>query len=675
MAQTDTRSQEDAVGGPGRLQFFGVWLTLGLAVMGVLLAMTYQAAAVPLPGRVRPDPVTTLTAGLLEFLAGLSSLATIGMVIAAGVYSPLTRHHHELGERGKGLIRWGSRAAQMWFAFALLMSVFGAGFNAGVPFTTVLGDLGTFIWSVQWAAAWLVTAIAALIVAFMLRAAKTFGGAAAAAYLAILAMLPPVVTGNVTVGADHDFGTDGAIVATLAQTVWFGSAIAVAVRGRRGAVGERLSRHQGIAAVMLIAYAAGRGLQAWFELAGTSPTDSVFGWFLIGLALCVVALAVRLLLRNRALRAEREDRALRAGEDRAYASAVGDLAILVAVVAIQAITSYIPPPRFAVPQPDIQINYLGYTVNTPPLLSNMFLLGRPTLFLVAIAVVCTALYLWGYIVLRRRGGDWPWVRVLCWVAGWAVFVFVTATALWKYSAVAFRYHMLVHMTINMVAPTLLVIGGPITLALKTLRVSPDHSMPGPREMITAVLGWKPLEVILNPLLVTLNFVASFYVLYFSELFGTMMKYHWAHQLMMIHFLISGSLFYGQIIGTDRPPRALPHVAKLGLLFAAMPFHAFFAVGLMMASNVIGGKFYQALDMAWVPDLMHEQQIGGQITWATGELPMLLIIIVLVAQWVRQDSREAKRKDRAMDSGLDDSFEAYNEMLAELAKREQNRLQK
>ncbi len=55
--------------------------------------------------------------------------------------------------------------------------------------------------------------------------------------------------------------------------------------------------------------------------------------------------------------------------------------------------------------------------------------------------------------------------------------------------------------------------------------------------------------------------------------------------------------------------------------------------------------------------------------------MLLVILILMAQWLGSDQRDARRKDRAMDEGLDDSFDAYNEMLAELARREEDKLQK
>jgi putative copper resistance protein D len=139
--------------------------------------------------------------------------------------------------------------------------------------------------------------------------------------------------------------------------------------------------------------------------------------------------------------------------------------------------------------------------------------------------------------------------------------------------------------------------------------------------------------------------------------------------MAVHFLITGYLFYWLVIGVDRAPRPLPHIAKLGYVFAAMPFHAFFAVAVLSGGAIIGQNFYVSLDLHWLTDLAAQQRAGGQVTWATGEIPLFIVIIALVGQWFNQDQREARRKDRAADAGLDDSLDAYNEMLAALAARD------
>ena len=88
------------------------------------------------------------------------------------------------------------------------------------------------------------------------------------------------------------------------------------------------------------------------------------------------------------------------------------------------------------------------------------------------------------------------------------------------------------------------------------------------------------RLLTHPLVSLALFVGSLYGLYFSPIFAAALPYHWAHQLMWLHFLLVGYLFFWPIIGVDRSPRPLPHVARLALLLASMPFHAFFGVVLL-----------------------------------------------------------------------------------------------
>jgi len=170
----------------------------------------------------------------------------------------------------------------------------------------------------------------------------------------------------------------------------------------------------------------------------------------------------------------------------------------------------------------------------------------------------------------------------------------------------------------------------------------------------------------HPLVTLPLFVGSYYALYFSGLFAAALPVHGAHVFMNLHFLVSGLLFFWPLIGIDPAPRRLPPAARLGVLFASVPFHAFFGVALMSAGTVIGGAFYRALALPWVTDPLRDQQAGGGIAWASGELPLLLVVIVLLVQWSRQDERSARRDDRRADMDGDAELTAYNAMLSHLA---------
>jgi hypothetical protein len=136
--------------------------------------------------------------------------------------------------------------------------------------------------------------------------------------------------------------------------------------------------------------------------------------------------------------------------------------------------------------------------------------------------------------------------------------------------------------------------------------------------------------------------------------------------MNLHFIVVGVLFFWPLIGIDPAPRRLPPVARLGVVFASVPFHAFFGVALMSASEVIGGDFYRALALPWVPDPLRDQQLGGGLAWASGEIPLLLVVVALLVQWSRIDERSARRDDRRADADGDADLAAYNAMLRRLA---------
>jgi putative copper resistance protein D len=80
------------------------------------------------------------------------------------------------------------------------------------------------------------------------------------------------------------------------------------------------------------------------------------------------------------------------------------------------------------------------------------------------------------------------------------------------------------------------------------------------------------RILTHPLVVLPLFVGSFYAIYFTGLFEVLMSSHLGHIAMNAHFLLVGYLYYWVIIGVDPTPRRLPHIVKLGILLAAVPFH-------------------------------------------------------------------------------------------------------
>ena len=250
-----------------------------------------------------------------------------------------------------------------------------------------------------------------------------------------------------------------------------------------------------------------------------------------------------------------------------------------------------------------------------------------------------------------------------------MLLFATSSGLGRYMPAMFSMHMAGHMLLSMLAPILLVLGAPTTLALRALPTAGKGNPPGPREWLLAGLHGPWSRFFTHPVVATVMFVAGFYALYFGGIFEAAASHHGAHLVMNAHFLLTGYLFYWAVIGIDPTPRVIPPIGKFGMLFASIPLHAFFGVVLMGMSAILAEKFYRSLQLPWHTDLLGDQHLGGSIAWAFGEIPLVVVLLALLIQWQRSDRRTSTRMDRAAERDHDADMTAYNAMLAELARRD------
>ncbi|HWL60522.1 MAG TPA: cytochrome c oxidase assembly protein [Microbacteriaceae bacterium] len=664
MSTVDAAVPAEAVDAPLTPRRAAWWLVAAGLALAVPLATTIAAGAAPYERLLRgfPGMDVAVAATVLRVVAESSGFVTVGALIwllflrdAAPSAARVLHDGIELR-----LLRWASSA---WvLSTAGLVVVIAADAN-GVPLArlTELGALGYLAQASAFPAAWLVTFAAALIACVAAWFALRWTGLLLPLWASAFGVLAPVVVGQVLVGPDHDYGSDAAIFQTLAATVGFGVIVVATLRVATGRSlpAASLRRLLLVVAVALPVIVVTDAVIVWFKLAGTGLLESVTGWQLLARWLVLAVLLAVAVVAGIGWRHGRLS-------DRRIARLLTTATIAIAAwVGIGIAMTRIPPPQYFVPTSISQV-FMGFEVAEAPTIPVLFTMWRPNLLFIGIAVAAVTVYLVAVGILRRRGDTWPRGRTLAWLLGWAIVVFVTSSGFGKYSAPDFGVHMIVHMSLSMLAPGLLVLGGIITLLLRAARAGHDRTA-GPHDWITWVLHWRVLRVVYNPLVVFVAFIGSYYGLYLTGLFGEAMRFHWAHQFMNVHFLIVGYLYYGLIIGVDRPPRPLPHIGKLGYVLAAMPFHAFFGVILMTSSVLIAEQFYRYLDLPWA-DLAAQQYLGGGVAWAGGEIPLMIVIAILAIQWGRQDAKEAGRKDRHLDTGRDDEFDAYNRMLARLAER-------
>lgn len=299
----------------------------------------------------------------------------------------------------------------------------------------------------------------------------------------------------------------------------------------------------------------------------------------------------------------------------------------------------------------------------PPLTPGRALeLGGDPVLLVGCLLVL-ALYGVGVARLVRRGDSWSPGRVIAFTLGVLSIAAVTATRLNDYGMVLFSAHMVQHMVISMVSPILLLLGAPVTLLLRALPAA-GRGRRGPRELLVALLHSRYARAVTSPLFTIPLFVASLYGLYFTPLFDFLMGSRLGHLAMMGHFLAVGLVFFWPIMGVDPGPRRAGHLMRMLELFATMPFHAFFGIALMMATEPLVGS-YEEIPATLGTDPLADQSAAGGIAWAFSEIPTVIVLLALVVQWYVAEQRTSRRLDRAADRDGDAELAAYNTYLAQL----------
>jgi putative copper resistance protein D len=644
-----------------------VWWLGGaaLAVAVLVLAAWFGGALAGsrLTGLADAGPLTTVALPVLRLVGDVVAAVTVGCTVFAAFLLPgLDR---TVGPAGYRLLRLAGLVAGVWALTAAGLLVLITSDLLGRPLaqTTPRAVLSVAL-SVSQGQALVWQVGLAATVAVIARVAISRTGAAMAAVIALVAVVPPALTGHAAGAGGHQLAVSSLVVHVIAASLWAGGLVALLlVRPRRllVTVAPAFSR---IALVSFVAVAVSGVANAAVRLGGLGPlVGSRYGLLVLGKVAAIAAVgAVGLLHRRWSLRR------LAAGQPGAFLQlAGGEIVLFAATFGLAAALSRTPTPVPTNPDEyDPITELLGFPM--PPPLSATRLVGPvlPELLILTFVVAAGWAYVVGVRRLRQAGHHWPWGRTVCWLTGLALLAAATNLGVARYAYVLFSVHMAQHMVLTMVVPLLLVAGSPVTLALRTLREPADPAVRAPRQWLLAILHSRVARFYTHPLVALAIYVVGLYGLYFTDLFSALMRSHTGHLAMIVHFVFSGYLLTWVLIGSDPGRRRWSPPILLLVLFASMVFHAFFGVAMMQSTDIVGGSWYDLVHPPWAGTSAADQKMAGGIAWAFGEIPSAVIAVMLVRQWMRDDEREQRRLDRAADradaAGVEDDLERYNAFL-------------
>ncbi|MBU3734103.1 MAG: hypothetical protein FGM60_00650 [Candidatus Planktophila sp.] len=486
--------------------------------------------------------------------------------------------------------------------------------------------------------------------------------------LTIAGLIAPVFESHAASSGSHLLVIGSLVIHVIALSFWVGGVIALAFLSTqdRAVAVPRFSQMALWAAIAVVISGA---VNAWARLNFVDAWNSSYAFIVLGkIAATVILVWIGYL--HRKLLAKKSSI-----DWMGFARLISVEAVIMVVTVIMGtwLSTTSSPDRPGDQEFNPALSIVGIETPPAPTLSRVLFSYEPNALMIGILTLMVALYIKGVVVLTKRGDKWPVGRTIAFALGIAATDFATSGGLGLYAQFSFSYHMMSHMVLGMIAPIGLVLGAPMTLALRTLPQGRNSDERGVRGSLLAALHSKIGVLYTNPIVALAIFDGSLFALYFTDLFAILMQSHTGHLFMSLHFLAAGFLFFFIIIGVDPNPRRVHHLVQIVILFAAMSIHAFFSVALMSTTTLIDNGFYASLQTPWLGDSLADQKLGGSIGWAMGEIPILIALVATFINWMRDDSREAKRIDRntarqaAM--GEPDDLANYNQYLQELAQRD------
>jgi len=656
-----------------RVVIFGsVLIAIGIAATAIGLMVTgssYQSAA---EGISDTGPFVAWGVAILRVLTDIAGIVTIGFLVSAAFLDPSGKNG-VLSAAGRKDILRGSWAAAIWAVLALVQAFFLLAYVLGVSLVEALTPSVVSTYATD------VPATRALIVMFFIAAVISLGGfitsttdvSAAGIVLALIAISLPSLAGHGAGLGDHALALTAGIAHVVAAALWVGGLVVLLFHAikRDIPLGRALERFSPLALIAIILLAVSGLSNAYTRL---NTFDELFSTGYGQVILAKVALIIGLGLFGFQLRRRVIPTMSSPGAHKRFTKvAVVEVIIMFAAAGLGVALATSAYPRVEELLPTFGESLLGYPYPPAPTVSGVVFGFQFEPFFLTGSLIAAALYVIGFVRLRKRGDAWPAMRLVSWMAGIAIVIWCTNSGIALYSQVSVGLHMVNHMTLTMLGPIFLVLGAPATLALRALKPSSAGER-GPREWLVLFLNSRINGFATNPFFVFFIYVIGLYGLYLTPAFGWLMGSHIGHVVMQLHFIFAGYLFYWVLIGIDPRPHPLPFWGRIILLLLAISVHAFFSVILMMGTTPMAIEWYGIVRPEWVVDPIADSIYGGQVAWGIAEFPALIVFIAIMVQWARSDDRDAKRKDRQAERDGDAELNAYNERLASLHQGSQGR---
>jgi putative membrane protein len=244
--------------------------------------------------------------------------------------------------------------------------------------------------------------------------------------------------------------------------------------------------------------------------------------------------------------------------------------------------------------------------------------------LVLLGVLAAVAYLTAvrHDAARRR---WPPARTAAWLAGVALLLVGSVGPVAEGAHRSFALHAVGHLLVGMAGPLLLVLGTPVTLALRTLP-------PAGARRLARALRSRPLRLLTEPLMAAVVDIGGLWLLYTTPLFALARQDSAVHLLVHLHLWLAGYLLPAVLIGRDPLPHRRTYAYRAAVLVAALAAHGILAKYLYVHPP-------QGLGVG-------ATETGAMLMYYGGDAIELVVTVLLCRRWFGVATRRPAGRDAA-----------------------------
>ena len=456
--RTKTSNTATASGRGVRTWVMPIYVVFGL--VGGAAAMVLTGAWAPtLIGDAGPLARFGLPVARFAFNTAMT-LTVAGLIMASLVFprtDAITRERkgtvtreEDLDSAWLGSVRIAQVASVVWTLSSVAVLVFTYVSTAGgqAYAGNFSAQLGQYVTQVDSGRLWLTIILSTAFASTVIFAVRSFAGVAWAAALSLFPLIPLGLMGHTVGASGHTQAVNSLGLHLLAVIMWVGGIVVLALLAPRligradlRNIVERYSQ-LALAAVLVVGFSG--FMNAVLRVSSLSDWQTPYGMLIIAKTVATVAVAVIGLWHRKfvigrlgeVLNTRAQLRAKRGAEPTAdqVSARVEFWRLLLVETALLAATlgagialarSQPPIPQEPPPTPS-PAEILSYEPLPPePTFANYFTQWLWDPLWIVVAVGTSYLYIRGYLTIRKKGGEWPVMRVIWWVTGMALLVYVT----------------------------------------------------------------------------------------------------------------------------------------------------------------------------------------------------------------------------------------------------------